>query len=412
MKRNVFIVLLLIASTSFAQQPHDKAIFKEVKPGYYQNYILKGIEDVEEEKKAEKKTYSFKIDVAQMDVPKSVDEFKVWWKNDPVSQGNTNTCWSFSTNSFFEAEVYRLHKKQVRISEMFTTYWEYVEKARRFVQERGNSLFEEGSEANAVTRMFEMYGAVPYESYTGFLPGQKYYTHAEMIKEMKAYLESVKQSNNWNEEVVLSTIKSMLNHYIGKPPAKVVVDGKEITPKEYVKDVLKLKTNDYVDVMSLVEQPYWEKVLYDVPDNWWLSTEYRNIPLNDFMNVIKNGIRNGYTMMIGGDVSEAGFDSHNNVAMVPSFDIPSEYIDENARQFRFSNKSTTDDHGIHLIGYTQKNGKDWFLMKDSGSGSRNCGKESKNFGYYFFHEDYVKLKMMSILIHKDALKDIIKNFKA
>ena len=74
------------------------------------------------------------------------------------------------------------------------------------------------------------------------------------------------------------------------------------------------------------------------------------------MKAIKKAVRDGYTMSIGGDVSEAGFVRSTNCAIIPSFDIPSEYINDDARQFRFSNKTTTDDHGMHLIGYMQKDG--------------------------------------------------------
>ncbi|MCK5075981.1 MAG: peptidase C1, partial [Calditrichia bacterium] len=88
-------------------------------------------------------------------------------------------------------------------------------------------------------------------------------------------------------------------------------------------------------------------------------------------------------------------------------DIPSEYINEDARQFRFSNETTTDDHGIHCVGWMEKEGKDWYLIKDSGSGSKN----GNNWGFYFYHEDYVKLKMMNILVHKEAAKDILKKIK-
>ncbi|MBT5698504.1 MAG: peptidase C1, partial [Flavobacteriales bacterium] len=43
---------------------------------------------------------------------------------------------------------------------------------------------------------------------------------------------------------------------------------------------------------------------------------------------------------------------------------------------------------------------------DSGSGSRNG-----NFpGYYFYHEDFVKLKMMTFTIHKNAVKETLKKF--
>ena len=122
------------------------------------------------------------------------------------------------------------------------------------------------------------------------------------------------------------------------------------------------------------------------------------------MSIIKSSIKNGYSMSIGGDVSESGYSSKYDIAMVPSFDIPSQYIDENARQFRFSNGTTTDDHAIHLIGYKVDENDDWwFLIKDSGSGSRN----GRFPGYYFYHEDYVKLKMMTFTIHKDAVKKIL-----
>ncbi|MBL4576904.1 MAG: hypothetical protein JKX74_00445 [Flavobacteriales bacterium] len=94
--------------------------------------------------------------------------------------------------------------------------------------------------------------------------------------------------------------------------------------------------------------------------------------------------------------------------MVPSYDIPSEYIDENARQLRFANGSTTDDHAIHIIGHTKKGNDTWYLIKDSGSGSRN----GNNKGYYFYHEDYIKLKIMTFTIHKDAAKSVLKMMQA
>ncbi|HPG73995.1 MAG TPA: hypothetical protein PLM49_06865, partial [Bacteroidales bacterium] len=45
----------------------------------------------------------------------------------------------------------------------------------------------------------------------------------------------------------------------------------------------------------------------------------------------------------------------------------------------------------------------WYLIKDSGSG----GFDGPNKGYRFYHQDYVKLKMMNILIHKDAGRRVL-----
>ncbi|MFN0187289.1 MAG: peptidase C1 [Bacteroidia bacterium] len=405
-------ILLLSNMISFGQNSrHDQLQMREKKAGFYDKDIMTGVQQYEEKKVEKPSKPIYKFDITKLGwYPKSVDEFSTWWKNDPISQGNSNTCWSFSTTSFFETEVYRQSKQVVKISEMFTAYWETVEKAREFVRTRGESNFDEGSEGNAVVRMYQMFGTVPLQDYTGLMPGQIYHSHDKMFKEMKAYLQTVKATNAWNEEEVVSTIKSIQNHYMGAPPAKVVVNGKSITPQQYVTDVLKLNMSNYIDLTSLMNKPYWKKVEYEVPDNWWHDSTYYNVPLDDYMAAIKFAVRNGYTMMIGGDVSESGFDPWNQVAVVPSYDIPSEYIDESARLIRFLNGSTTDDHGMHLVGFLEKDGKDWYLVKDSGSGSRNCGPDSKNFGFYFMHEDYVKLKMMGILVHRDVIKELLKKF--
>jgi bleomycin hydrolase len=385
---SLLVIFVFISSSFINPQEKNKGVFIEPKPGFYQE-IQKGIDEFKSPKKEKKK--SFKLDFTGLDLPKSKEDFKYW---------------SFSTTSFFESEVYRLTGKQVSLSPIHTAYWEYVEKVKEFVRTRGKSIVEEGSEANAVTRIYKMYGAVPANVFTGLLSGQQYHDHSDMIKEIQTYLKNVKTTNAWSEDEVVAVTKSILNHYLGVPPAEIVVDGKKYTPKEYFTNYLKLNVDDYVDVLSYMQQPYWQQVEYEVPDNWWHNKDYYNIPLDDFMKVLKNAIKNGYTLAIGGDVSEAGYDSWAKCAIVPTFYIPSEYIDESARQFRFSNETTTDDHGIHLVGYTEKNGVTWFLIKDSGAGSRNIGDR----GYYFYHEDYVKLKIMDFMVHKDMFKDYLSKF--
>jgi bleomycin hydrolase len=350
------------------------------------------------------------MDQSALDIPNKVKFYTREWANPVISQGNAGSCWCYSTLSFIESELKRMDDMEVKLSEPYIVYWEYVEKARRYVEKRGDSRFTQGSEGNAVTRMMKKYGIVPRSIYNGLLHGRKYPTHAKMYNEMKNYLQSVKENNAWNEKQVLSTIKSIMNHHIGEPPSQFTIEGKTYTPKSYLKDYLKLNLDDFVEILSYKQELYWEQVEYEVPDNWWNNADYYNVPLDVYMEIIKEAIRNGYTMGIGGDVSESGFVRSTQAAMIPSYDIPSEYIDENARQFRFSNNSTTDDHGMHLVGYYEKDGKDWYLIKDSSSGSRNNDPEAPEFGYYFFHEDYIKLKMMNISIHKDAVEDVLKKF--
>ena len=411
MKKIFTIISLCVIAFPAFSQTKDKSVFEEYKAGFYQNFILKDVSEVKEKMNPEETEIKFMMDHSGLDLPNKVDLYKREWANPVISQGNAGSCWAYSTISMYESEVKRLQNKEVKLSEVFIVYWEYVEKARRFVHERGNSLFAQGSEANAVARIFDKYGIIPISEYTGLINERKYHSHEAMYNEMNGYLNSLKETNAWNENLVLETIKSIMNHHIGVPPASFKVDGKEYTPKSYLKDYVKINTKDYIEILSYKQAPYWTQVEYKVPDNWWHSTEYYNIPLDDFMKIVKKSIREGYTISIGGDVSESGFSRKTQVALIPDFDIPAEYIDESARQFRFSNKTTTDDHGMHLVGYKEKDGTDWYLIKDSSSGSRNNDHDTPEFGYYFFHEDYVKLKMMGFTIHKDAVKDILKKFK-
>jgi bleomycin hydrolase len=401
------ISFLLSTSSVFSQVEKSKGEFIERTPSFFDEMTKEADRFANENfgsVKSEQKI--FKVDLSGYDLPKRLDEFKYYWFNEPVSQGLTGTCWSFSATSFYESEIYRIHNRKVKLSEMWTAYWEYIEKATGFVKTRGESYFAEGSESNAIKRIWLKYGIVPESAYTGLLPGQPAHDHRKMIEEMTKYLETVKRDNLWNEDNVIGTIKSILNRYMGEPPATFTYEGKEYSAKEFFEKVVDLKMDDYVELMSLIGQPFYKQVEYTVADNWWHNKDYYNVPLSDFISAIKNAIRNGYTMVIGGDVSEPGYDSRYKAAIIPTFEIPSDYIDDYARELRFENGSTGDDHGIHLVGYENKNGKDWFLIKDSGSGSRNI--EPK--GFYFYSEDYVKLKMLGITVHKDAIKDILAKF--
>ncbi|WP_430971938.1 C1 family peptidase [Sunxiuqinia rutila] len=410
---NLLAIFLVLNCLAQENKSKGKVEVYDKGKGYYYESILKDVTAVDEQLEETTPFIRFNMDQSDLDLPNDPSLYRTVWCQPTESQGNAGSCWSFSTTSFYESEIFRETGKKVALSEIYTVYWEYVEKARRYIEKRGESLFDEGSEGNAVARIMNRYGVVPESAYTGLLHNRKFHTHAKMMEEMRGFLESMKKSNAWNVNYGLETIKAIMNHYIGEPPVEFTVEGKTYTPKSYMTDYLKLNPDDFVEILSYKQEPYWEQVEYKVPDNWWHSDEYYNVPLDVYMKIIKQAIKDGYSMSIGGDVSETGFSRETNCAMIPDYDIPSEYINEDARQFRFSNETTTDDHGMHLVGVLENyknSGKDWYLIKDSSSGSRNVGEDDPKFGYYFFHEDYIKLKMMGFTIHKDAVKAILQKF--
>jgi bleomycin hydrolase len=129
MKRIIFIFLLFPFALNLTGQNKDKAIFREQKPGFYQKYILPDDRIVKESKDLSIPGKSFAVDLSSVSLPNRIELYREkQWHNSPVSQGATGTCWSFSTTSMLESEVYRLSKMKVKLSEIHTVYWEYVEK--------------------------------------------------------------------------------------------------------------------------------------------------------------------------------------------------------------------------------------------------------------------------------------------
>jgi len=380
-----------------AKASGDRAVYIETKNHHREKLMKYFNGDQAGEIPLEK---TLRMDVSGKDLPRSVEEFKSIWHTPSHCQGLTGSCWSFSSTSFFESEVSRLSGRNIRLSEMYPVYWEYVEKARRFVREKGDSRFSRGSQPNAMIRMCRLHGAVPFESYPGKPSSRKYYESRKLFGEMEKYLDSVKEAGEWNEDKVIREIRSILDRHLGPPPDHITVEGKQMTPSEYFSRVLRLNPDDYLDVMSLREKPWHRKVEYEVADNWWHSEDYYNVPLEDFIRIVKYAVRNGSSVCIVGDNSESGFIPEKDVALIPTYDIPSEAITDDARQLRFSTGATSDDHAIHIVGFLEKNGKDWYLIKDSGTRAQNGNVK----GYMFYHEDFVKLKMMNMLVHRGIVE--------
>jgi bleomycin hydrolase len=360
----------------------------------------------ERKKKERAERRVLRFDLTGIEKPESPDAFRTAFHFPPVAQYRTGTCWSFAGTSFLESEIARLTGRRIKMSEMFTVYHEYLEKARRWIRERGDSELGQGSECNAVLRIWKRYGAVPHDVYPGVLAEDGRHDHSPLFAEIRNYLHFVRANDYWDEQENLAAIRLILNKHLGEPPAAVEWEGRTMSPVEFVRDVLAIDLDAYVAVQSTLAIPYWTKGEFDVPDNWWRCAEYHNLPLDDWYGVLRRAAEQGYTVALGGDTSEPGYNGFEDAAVVPPFDIPQEAIDASAREFRFYNRTTTDDHAVHLVGYHGMGGRDWYLIKDSARSSRH----GKHPGLYFYRDDYIRLKMLTYLVHRDALGDLLGKF--
>jgi bleomycin hydrolase len=251
----------------------------------------------------------------------------------------------------------------------------------------------------------EQYGVVRASDYAGLPSGRAAHDHGPLFREFKSYLEALKSREDWNEAKAIDGVRAILDRHIGRPPEKITVDGTAVTPKEYLSKILGLIPSDYVAFISFMSVPFYSKDEYKVPDNWWHSRDYHNLPLFQFKLTLLRTLRRGYTAVLAMDYSEPGYNSENGVALVPTFDIPRNFIDQSSREYRFDAGTTADDHTVHCVGY--KEGADiWFLVKDSWENAY----VSAHKGYYFYRDDYIALKCLMFMVHKDAVKEILADF--
>ncbi len=415
----VIILLGLLALQLYGQDLKYRPvefdpILKEMKEANEDNRdaILDETEQIHDEQKEKEKWERenrkiLAIDWSGIKKPTAPGDFKQIWHFPPTRQYLTGTCWSFSTTSFLESEIQRQYGKKIKMSEMFTVYNEYLYKAQRYLEERGDSFLGQGSEANAVTKVWKNYGVVPRDIYSGVIALDGRFDHSNMFKEIKHYLAWAKEHDYWDQELALNSIRVIMNRYLGQPPQHFIYEGVEYTPKEFLEEVLWLDINDYVALLSTLKYPFYDYCEFDVPDNWWHSNDYYNVPLDDYYNVIETAVKSGYSVLLGGDISEPGIEGSKDAAIIPAFDVPQEMINQESRELRMDNKASTDDHGIHIVGH-KKIGKDnWFLIKDSGSGAYR----GQFPGYYFYRADYIKMKMMTVMVHKDIVHKVVKEFR-
>ena len=151
----------------------------------------------------------------------SIKDYNPVFHFPPVNQDTTLICWSFSTLSFIESEMKRFGGEEVKLSVIYPVYYGFIEKAKHFIQTKGNSRFKAGDLFGTVINVIKKYGIVPEMDYTGKLTQKKTYNQNKMYNELFAYMENVKKDSLWNENIVIPKVKDIMNNHIGSPPKEI-----------------------------------------------------------------------------------------------------------------------------------------------------------------------------------------------
>ncbi|MBO5793762.1 MAG: aminopeptidase [Bacteroidaceae bacterium] len=354
------------------------------------------------------------------------------------NQNNSGTCWSYSALAFLESEVLKKDpsKTDIDLCESFLVSKTYTDRADRNVRTHGDASFSQGGSFYDAIFCMERYGLVP----EGLMPypitpyGDSLFNFTNFFPPMEAYIKAIATSNAkkinpiWKKDV-----QGMLDNYFGECPTEFEYKGKKYTPQSFVKDYLKLDPNDYVSLTSYTHHPFYSSFVLEIQDNWRWATSY-NLPLDEFMRVMEESVKNGWTFAWGADVSEDGFSRRTGknkcVATVPDTKATAgvgsdqsrwtgekagakiaqsdaageKVITQEMRQEGYDNWTTTDDHGMQIYGIAKdQNGKEYFMMKNS------WGEYGPYKGFWYVSKPYVAYKTMNIVINWNAIpKDIRK----
>ena len=349
-------------------------------------------------------------------------------KENPITsvknQYRSGTCWCFSALSFVESEILRTKGVEVDLSEMFVVGKSYRDRAVKYVRLDGHLNFAAGSSFGDVLHVIDDYGIVPQEAMPGFNYGTDKPEHNELDAALKGYVTAIaKNPNKKLTTAWLNGFDGIVEAYFGEYPETFTVAGAEYTPESY-RDYLGINYDDYVNISSFTHHPFYEPFIIEVCDNWRWDSAY-NLPMDEMMEVMYNAIEKGYTIAWGSDVSEKGF-TRDGLAVMPveeqkaaagsdqerwvgkakdepkeevKTELPKEMtITQEMRQEGYDNKTTTDDHGMHIYGVAKdQNGTQYFMVKNS------WGETGKYKGIWYASDAFVRYKTLNIVVHKDAL---------
>jgi bleomycin hydrolase len=241
----------------------------------------------------------------------------------------------------------------------------FLEKAKRFIAAKGDSRVSPGDLFSGVMEVVRLYGAIPAVAYEGMKEQGAIYSHTALYADIQTLMKRTQAEREWNEDTMMVRIKAILARHIGTPPARFTHKGREYTPESFVKEYIRLPWDEYVLVTSFSYAPFDQMIEFRVPDNWAHRKNFLNVPLPRFYASLKNAVQHGYSVALDMDMSEPSYERTKQYGIVLPSDIAEDSIDQQARELRFQDGRTTDDHLVHTVAYRQFGSEDWFLVKDS-----------------------------------------------
>ena len=382
--------------------------------------------------------------VAQNDAKDSADQgyqFTVL-KQVPVTsvknQHRSGTCWDYAGTAFLEAELLRKGKGEYDLSEMFTAYHDYCDRAAASIRKHGDLGFSQGGCFGDILHVMDRYGLVPEcEMPAGVMHRDTLANFGELNQMVPPLVKAAAgngslQADANYELLSMKAIRAVLQVYLGVPPERFTYQGKEYTPATF-RDATGLRASDYIQVTAFNHVPLYGTFAPESPDNWRNDPAY-NVTLDELTAIADYALEHGYPVGWDSDVSEPGWrlGIKQGFVVLPATEAaastqgsdmerwagksakeiqdeaaehptPQRWVTPEERQLAWDNHETNDDHLMLIYGTAKDQlGNEYYLVKNS------WGDYGTHHGMFYCSKAYYRYKTVTILIHKDALSKEMK----
>ena len=358
------------------------------------------------------------------------------------NQAKAGTCWDYSGTAFLEAELLRMGKGEFDLSEMYTAFNDYMDRAMTSIRTHGDVSFTQGGCFGDVLHCMEKYGLVPEEQ---MRPGVMYRdtlsNHSELSSMVNPMVKAAAgngslQSDENYQLLCMKAIRAVHEVYLGVPPQNFTYKGKSYTPQSFYQ-MTGLKADDYVQITSFLHEPVYSRFAVESPDNWRHDLSY-NVTLDELAEIADYAISHGYTVGWDSDVSEPGFRHgvKNGFCVLPATSVadnnlagsdmahwmgmnakaiqdeassrptPQRWVTPEERQLGWDNHETNDDHLMLIYGTAKDQlGNEYYMVKNS------WGITGKYKGIWYMTPEFIRAKTMDFVVNKNAIsKDLRKKY--
>lgn len=225
-----------------------------------------------------------------------------------ANQGRTSNCWAYSMASFIETEnVLRSLPDDTLQLQFQLLSPEYMVRQKFQAQfdlslRSGKMKITSGVLGHTALDIFRHQGVIPVEVFTEtHVPCPDYIKvsrRLRLLAHTAAWLPTTKNR-------VRRSGQYLLDEEFGILPDTFLYQGRQYTSQTFAASLPAL-SQEYVELTSFCNYPYYTSCHLALPDNWERAPFY-NLPLDSLLTVMRNALQSGYTLVWDGDVSEPTF---------------------------------------------------------------------------------------------------------